>query len=157
YVGIYPALRRRARGILRHVLERLTDMRGIYPQTAVYMERTDVWSDGWVGPRLVTSRQVGPGAQRVIIRGEVDLKYIRQPFVLTVLIDGEVVGQQQISQSGRFEIDLTLPEPLPAGEHTVEVRSSAWFVPHRFTRSGDFRPLAWRAASTEESNVVCCS
>lgn len=155
YVGVYPALRRRAKGILRRVLERLADMRGMYPQTAVYLERTDVWGDGWVGPRLVTSRQVGPGAQRIIIRGDVDLRYIRQPFVLTVLIDGQVVGQRHIKQGGRFELDLTLPEPLPAGAHTVEIRSSAWWVPHRIARSGDHRPLAWRAVPQDA--VTLCS
>lgn len=155
YIAVYPRLRRFAKGVLSRILERFADMRRQKPQTAVYMGYTNVWSDRWVGPRLVTTRQVGPGAQRVIIRGEADLRYIRQPFVLTVLIDDQVMGQQRIEQTGHFELDLRLPLPLSAGAHTVEVRSNAWWVHHYIAQSGDYRPLAWRAAPQDP--IVLCS
>jgi len=38
---------------------------------------------------------------------------------------------------------------LAAGRHAIEVKASTWFVPHRFTRSRDFRPLGWKARRVE--------
>ncbi|NVM23355.1 MAG: hypothetical protein HWN68_16415, partial [Desulfobacterales bacterium] len=33
--------------------------------------------------------------------------------------------------------------------HSIEIQASTWFVPHRFARNRDFRPLAWRMTRLE--------
>lgn len=144
YVAVYPFLRERTRGVVKRALNRLGRMGGVPLQTEVYLDRTDAWADGWVGPRLVLSREIGRGEKTVRVRGWVDLRYMSKPFVLTVHVDGQSIGQERIEQGGGFIVEIPLPGDLPAGLHTVEVQASTWFVPHRFTRNGDFRPLAWR-------------
>jgi hypothetical protein len=124
-------------------------MGGEAPQTAAYLDRTDAWSDGWVGPRLAVSREIEGPVQAVGVRGWTDLRYLRRPLVLTLRVDEQVVGRQRIREPGDFVARVHLASPLAPGRHTVEVEASTWFVPHRFTRNGDFRPLAWRLGEIE--------
>jgi len=144
YVGIYPLLRESAKGLLEQSLNRLAASRQVYPQTAVYFEHTEPWGDRWAGPRLVVVREVPPGAQAVTLLGQVDLTYMRRPFLLTVRMDGKDIGQRRLEQSGEFAVQIPLLHHSSPGSHTIEVQASSWFVPHRFMRNGDFRPLAWR-------------
>jgi len=134
---------------LKKALNRLAEMRNVYPQTAVYFDHTEPWGDGWVGPRLVVLREAADGEWELLIQGWIDLRYMSKPLVLTVYIDGWQLGQQQVEQSGNFALRFPLHQPLLAGPHTVEVQASTWFVPHRFTRNRDFRPLAFRLARLE--------
>ena len=78
------------------------------------------------------------------IHGWAEPKYLSQPLALTVSVDGQLIGVPPIRQSGEFHLDLPLAQPVSPGVHTVEVKTSAWYVPHRFWRNGDYRPLAWR-------------
>ncbi len=149
YVGVYPTLRARATGVWKKALERLGQLGGLLPQTAVYLDRTEAWSDGWVGPRLVIGREAGRPAQAVDLRGWADLRYMSRPLVLTIRVDNEVMGRHRIGESGDFVAHIPFADPLAPGTHTVQVEASAWFVPHRFTRNGDFRPLAWRMGAVE--------
>jgi glycosyltransferase involved in cell wall biosynthesis len=144
YVGIYPSLRNRAKGFLRLALSRLAERGMVSPQTAVHLEHTEPWGDGWAGPQLVVAREVPPGAQAITLQGQVDLTYMRRPFVLTASVDGKYIGQQCLEQSGEFAFQIPILHALSPGIHTVEVQASSWFVPHRFLRNDDFRPLAWR-------------
>jgi GT2 family glycosyltransferase len=144
YVGIYPHFRERAKGYLKQALSRLAERRGIYPQTAVYLERSELWGDSWAGPHLVVVREVLAGAQAVTIQGHVNLTYLPRPFVLTVCMDGQSIGERCLEQNGEFAFQIPILQPPSPGSHTVEVQASSWFIPHRFIRNGDFRPLAWR-------------
>ena len=145
YLFFYPTLRAHAQGLTKRVLDRLEDMRTAYPQTAVYFDYTDRWPDGWAGPRLLVSCAATGDEWQVGIQGWADLTYIRKPLVLTLLVDGQQVSVHRLRQSGTFTWQAPLSICPAPGHHTVEVQSSNWFVPHRFTHSGDFRPLAWRA------------
>jgi len=69
-----------------------------------------------------------------------------QPLYSEVLINGEEVGSQRFEESGEFVLRFVLPSKLSPGEYTVEVQSTTWYVPHRFLRNQDFRPLSWRMA-----------
>jgi hypothetical protein len=149
YVGVYPTLRDRATGVWRTALDRLGHVEGEAPQTAAYLDRTDAWSDGWVGPRLVVSRDTEGPVQAVGVRGWAYLRYLRRPLVLTLRVDNQVIGRHRIGRPGDFVARLPLAGPLAPGRHTVEVEASTWFVTHRFTRNGDFRPLAWRLGEVE--------
>jgi hypothetical protein len=144
YVGIYPPVRDRAKGLLKQALSRLVERQGIYPQTAVYLEHTEPWADGWIGPRLIVGAEATAGARVVVVQGWGELGYMSKPLVLTVRVDGEIVGQQGVERGGDFVLQFPLSYPLTSGAHRIEVEASSWFVPHRFTRNGDFRPLAWR-------------
>jgi glycosyltransferase involved in cell wall biosynthesis len=144
YIGVYPPIRDRAKGVVKQALSRLAERQGIYPQTSVYLEYSKPWGDGWAGPRVVVELEAPPGAQVVVVQGWVELSYMSKPFLLTVRVDGLELGQQSIERSGDFVVRLSLPNPLAADVHSVEMEASSWFVPHHFTRNGDFRPLAWR-------------
>ena len=146
YASIYPPLHNFSFGVLRKILSRMGQMRDIYPQTAVYLDNTDPWSDGWIGPRMVVTKEITRVARTLIIQGWVELSYMPQPLYLKVLLNGEEVGTQRLEESGEFVLRFVLPSKLSPGEYTVEVQSTTWYVPHRFLRNQDFRPLAWRLA-----------
>lgn len=147
YVTLYPFLREHAEGIAKRAVHRLAMMRGVYPQTAVYLDHVELWHDGWAGPRLVLACDAVGGEQTLVLQGVVHLAYMSQPLMLTVCVDGRQVGVRQIEESGAVTWHIPLEERMSPGQHTVEVQASTWFVPHRFTRDGDFRPLAWRVES----------
>src|SRR5262249_34093652 len=88
FMGVYPRLKNSAHGILESMLNRLASRRSTYLQTAVFFDRRDVWTDGWVGPKLTASRDVAAGVDNLTLRGDVDLTFMTKPFVLTVSIDG---------------------------------------------------------------------
>lgn len=157
YAAIYPPLKQRAAGAVKRALNRLGRMGGTLPQTAVYLDRTDAWDDGWAGPRLIVSREIGSGAAVMSIRGWVDLTYLTKPFVLTVRLDGQGIAEHRVERSGEFLVQIPLAGAVPAGTHMVEVEASVWFVPHRFTRNGDFRPLAWRVDGVDVGDAAASS
>ena len=126
-------------------------MRDIYPQTAAYLDNTEPWDDDWVGPHLVVTRETSRSSKTLVIKGWVDLSYMVKPFDLKVLVDDNEVGNARLEKSGEFALNFPLQSNLAPGKHTVEVQSSAWYVPHRFTRNGDFRPLAWKLITIEVS------
>jgi hypothetical protein len=147
YVGVYPAARRRARGLARRLLDALAERKGDYPQTAVYLDRTQLWGDGWAGPRAAIALQAAGGEQMVAVGGWTDLKYLRHPLELALWVDGQEIGRDRVRQSGDFMLEFSLGSALTAGAHQFEVRSANWYVPHRFLKNSDFRPLAWKPAA----------
>src|SRR5262249_44604196 len=102
YVAIYPPLRGRAPGTVRGFLDRLAVVKQVSPQTEAYLNHTDPWNDGWVGPRLVLSRVAGAGPRTIRVAGRVELKYLRQPQVLSVRVDGEPIGEVRVTGGGEF-------------------------------------------------------
>jgi hypothetical protein len=146
YAAIYPPLRNFSFGVLRKILSRMGQMRDIYPQTAAHLDNTNPWADGWIGPRLVVTKELTRVARTLVIQGWVELSYMPQPLYLEVLINGKEVGSQRLEESGEFVLRFVLPAKLLPGEYTVEVQSTTWYVPHRFLRNEDFRPLSWRLA-----------
>ncbi len=113
-------------------------------EPAADLERIEPWSDGWVGPRLVLNRDTRHPAEFVALSGWTNLRYVSRPLVLTVGVDGHVVGRHTMERSGRFVARIPVAGSLAPGRHTVEVEASAWWIPDRYLRNGDVRPLAWR-------------
>jgi glycosyltransferase involved in cell wall biosynthesis len=144
YVGVYPRLRNCAAGIWRRLTDRMGEPAKLSNESAIHLERSHAWSDGWVGPRLALTREIKRLAHSIRIAGWADLQYLDRPLVLTVRMDGQVIGRYRVHQTGDFAANFPLQERLPPGTHMVEVEASAWFVPDRHTGSGDVRPLAWR-------------
>ncbi len=155
YIGLYPHLKDHAKGSFKRVLNRWVAPRRTAPQTAAYFDRVTSWDDGWVGPKLLIKRTVGPEVRAVLVRGEVDFRFITAPLILTLVIDGQEISQQQIEQTGAFCAKWLLEQPLSPGSHQFEIRANTWFVHHHFTGSGDYRPLAWRVAAQDA--VTLCS
>lgn len=149
YLATPPSLRERAQGILAKVRKRSVKVQEESSQTEVCLDHTEPWKDGWVGPRMFVSREARLGANGVRIEGWANLVYMSEPLALTICLDGEEIGQQPIKYSGDFRLELPLSQPLSPGLHTIEVQASTWFVPHRFIRNWDFRPLAWRMTGLE--------
>ena len=154
YVGLYPQLKDHAKGTLKKTLNRLVTPRRTAPQTAAYRDRATVWDDGWVGPKLLIKRTVGPDVQTVLVRGEVDFRFITAPLVLTLVIDGQEISKQQLEHTGAFCAKWLLEHPLSPGLHQFEIRANTWFVHHHFTGSRDYRPLAWRVAA-QDAMTLC--
>jgi glycosyltransferase involved in cell wall biosynthesis len=144
YVVVYPTLMNKAKKAAGRVLERRAVMKKVPPQTAAYLSYTDAWSDGWVGPRLILSRDTEPGARTIRVVGWIEFKYVTKPVVLSVRVDGEPAGEVQLAAPGDFCRDVPLRAPLAPGPHQVEIETESWYVPHRFRHNRDFRPLAWR-------------
>ena len=144
YVTLYPRATDFSKKVLRGLSGRRRQTRSVSPQTAAYFDRTQLWGDRWAGPRLLVTCEAGHDARDLFIQGWSDLKYLNGSLFLTVLVDGQWVGQQQLDTSGDFCLEFPLPTQLKAGTHTVEVQSSDWFVPHAFARNKDYRPLSFR-------------
>jgi hypothetical protein len=115
------------------------------PRTAVYLERTEVWDDGWVGPHFATAATPDQVCPRVIVRGVAKLTSLDGPLDISVTVDDIDAGRRRIGESGPFELAFDLPTPLEPGQHLIDVRASTWFVPHDVNSGGDFRPLSWRS------------
>ena len=89
-------------------------------------------------------REITTESRQLRIHGKAELQHLKKPLVLSFCVDGQKVGNQKLAQSSEFEVELGLPFLLKPGQHQVEVQASTWFVPDRFARNGDYRPLAWR-------------
>jgi hypothetical protein len=137
-VGLYPTLRDR---VLEKTVGRL-EQRQL--QRRQILARTEPRSDRWVGPRLVVEREMTHATGSVALSGWANLRHLKRPLVLTVCVDGDLIGRRTLSRSGRFIARIPLTGPVAPGKHTVEVEASAWWTPHRYLRNGDIRPLAWR-------------
>jgi hypothetical protein len=142
WVALYPFFRNSAIGAVLKVFGHLK-RRGIDPQTAAYLDHTEPWADGWVGPRAVITRESPPGARSLLIRGQADLSFLPAPLILTLFIDGEEIGARTVEKTGDFQLVFSLPQPWRPGFRQIEIRASAWFVRHRFARNRDFRPLSF--------------
>lgn len=149
YVGAYPALRARGLAAWRRSLDRVGQWGRLSSASVTYLDQTDAWSDGWVGPRLAVIREVRRPARSLGVSGWTDLQHFTQPLVLTVRVDGRVVGRHRVQQGGDFLARLPLAPPAEPGPHTVDVEASTWFVPDNHSGSGDLRPLAWRLGRIE--------
>ena len=155
YVGVYPNIKKQSHRTLGAFFDWYTQKKKVYPQTKVYLERTVPWEDGWIGPHLVVEKEVGKNIQDVIIQGIVDLRYIDKPFTLTLFVDKKQRGVKRIHKNGVFTLNFRLKHPLSPGKHTFEVKASSWWIHHKFYRSGDYRPLAWKIA--EQDGMILSS
>jgi len=143
HAGIYPHARQVLGGALHSLLERLAAQRALSPRTAVYLDRTELWADGWAGPRLVVERECAGGERTLLIRGTAHTRYMRGPLELAVAVDGVPLGRVSVPDEGDFRRALALPAPAAPGRHTIAIHAGAWVVYHRFLRNGDHRPLSW--------------
>jgi len=144
FVGLYPFLRNSTIGMMLKVFDHLGKRKGMYPQTAAYLDHTEPWADGWAGPRVLVAKDSQSGAQVVIIQGWADLTYLPTPLILTIFVDGEEIGERGVEKTGDFQLEFSLPQPWRPGSHNIEVRANTWFVRHRFARNRDYRPLSFR-------------
>jgi glycosyltransferase involved in cell wall biosynthesis len=143
YVKIFPAIRKHLiQGMSNKALRMMLKLRKTYPQTKIYLNHTNPFGDGWIGPRLLLDRTSAGPVTRLVIRGTADLTYFGKPQSLHVLLDDRDLGTHDI-KTGDFGLDLPVDPPLPPGEHRLEILANSYFVPHRYLGNQDFRPLAW--------------
>ena len=124
------------------------------PTTARYLEQTEAWSDGWVGPRLAVTREIERQARVVRVAGSADLQHVTKPLILTVRLNGRAIGRHRVHQPGDFSCGFLSRILFHLGLHTVDVEASTWFVPDDQTGNGDLRPLAWRLPGQAELDGV---
>jgi hypothetical protein len=154
YVGAYPALRGRAGRLWERALVRVGQRGKLSPTTMGYLEQTEAWNDGWVGPRLAVTREIEREARVVGVAGSADLQHMTKPLILTVRLNGRVIGRHRVRPPGGFRVRIPLTDPLPPGVNTVGVEASTWFVPDDQAGNGDLRPLAWRLGQVEVDGVT---
>lgn len=147
--GLYPELLERLPERARRALEWLANAGQEPLETRVYLQRTEPWSDGWAGPKLVTLAACVAPAQALRLAGFAELRYVRGPLILVLRVDGRAVGTAAVAQSGDFELRFVLPEALAPGAHEVAVEANTYFVPHRFLANADHRPLSFRLVALE--------
>lgn len=146
---VFPIVKKKTGGTVRRLLGYLSPARKVYPQTAACLNRSEPWEDGWVGPRLVILQKKPPFNKEVVLRGTAVLKQMSKPLILTVRIDGVEICQQHIDNSGEFEVKLALKNNDTSNSCTIEVEANTWFVPHDFSKNGDYRPLSWHLIGIE--------
>ncbi|MCJ7684758.1 MAG: glycosyltransferase [Desulfobacteraceae bacterium] len=144
YVAIYPFLEEKAKGPIKRALEYLGNRKGIDPRTAVYFDQTDPWDDNFIGPYLSISRYAPEDTKALLVKGEAYLSYMRRALSLVVMVDGLEIGRLKVKKSGSFLSHFPLPKGTSSGQKKVEIRATAWYIPHHFLKNGDFRPLSWR-------------
>ena len=149
YTSVFPRAQQVLGEALRLLLQHMPMRREDYPQTAVYMDRTDLWADGWAGPRLIVERESVGGEQKLLIRGRVHCSQMGAPLTLSVTLDGVPLDQLSLSEDGAFSRSIELPAPAAPGRHTIEIQASTWMVHHRRFRNGDYRPVVWRLDSPD--------
>ncbi|MGD0201184.1 MAG: glycosyltransferase family 2 protein [Bryobacteraceae bacterium] len=140
-----PRLQRLGGSLLQRAARLSARAKALPSQTAVYMDRTDIWSDGWAGPQLLIRCEAQGGEDLLVLAGWAELKYLRKLLVLSVSVDGELAGDFPVRQPD-FQFAAPLQNPLGSGTHWIQVRASTWWAPHRVLLSGDYRPLSWRPA-----------
>jgi hypothetical protein len=140
YLALYPALRRRARGVAARLLAVLARRRGLSPATRAYMESRKVWDDGWAGPHVIlpVPDAIAAGGP-VRLKGMVDLSLVQGSQTLVVKSGAAEARTVMVERSGPFNLDL----PAIAAEG-IEIIASDFYVPHNFRRNNDHRPLSWR-------------
>jgi len=139
----YPIMRDGAQSLAERAALALSRRRGVYLETAVYRDHTDLWEDGWAGPVLRASKSASWQAGRLTLKGWTDLRYLGKPLGLTIRVNDHVLGKYVVESTGEFSVRLPLPTDS-RGDCCVEVEADNWFVPHRFSGTGDYRPLAWQ-------------
>jgi glycosyltransferase involved in cell wall biosynthesis len=140
---IVPLTRDGAQNLGQRLLLNLAARRGHYRETAAFRGYTDVWDDGWAGPEVIVRRTVSASSRELVVAGWTDVRYMGRSLDLTFDVDGRPLGTHRIDTTGEFEVRF----PWQNTQHNtvgIRVRANKWFVPHRFSGTGDFRPLAWR-------------
>ena len=133
--------------MLKRLLAPRADAGEATATTLAYLEHTDVWSDGWVGPRLIAKVPAPGGASALRIFGFLPVQHLRGKVTMTVRVDGGQAHEVELRSEPSFEVTLPLPAPLAEGMHFVEVATDAYFVPRRVSDSDDLRALSWQLAS----------
>jgi len=140
---IYPNCKKYFGKSARSLIERTMAVNGTFQQSNAYLYRTDPWEDGWVGPCLIICRENLPLSSQIILKGDTDLTQMIKPLILTVRINGQQVCKKRISETGKFELKLPAKNHNVSSSYNIEVEANTWFVPHRITKNGDYRPLSW--------------
>lgn len=145
-LSIYSMLRKN-RSRIGNFIRRLMNYmnRGQTPRESLaYMDCTEPWEDGWVGP-LFTKRLEFTGTEREIhISGSVALGYLNAEQSFDISFDGQYLTTVRITQDGDFELKIDLPSSITSGSHNIHIKAGKWYVSHVLNRQGDYRPLAWR-------------
>jgi glycosyltransferase involved in cell wall biosynthesis len=144
YILVYPRIRNSFRELLKGAFVFWSRRRKDHPQTRVYFDHTDLWPDGWAGPRLRIIRESQVESKTMLIKGYADLTYLENPMILSCCLDGIPIGIHPIEKTGDFLIKISLPQSLLPGQHQIEITSTAWFVRHDLLKNRDFRPLSYQ-------------
>jgi len=151
-VVILPQLKFRLYNLLSPWLKSFLSRHAPLPQTEAYRDFTDIYNDGWVGPRLSVERELAPGDTHLTIHADAIAWNVAQPFELLVYVDGEFVGQRKVKGHEGFIFHFPLRGEVQPGSHTVEVHANASAVPHETLQNGDFRPLSYHLVDLRFEN-----
>ena len=144
YIVIFPALKTTG-GTLFGKLLRVLTRRVDYPQTQANLSHTTTWDDLWVGPLFVYTipSENTITKNKILIKGFADPTFLDLPLILSISINDSPVAKREINKKGEFELlfDLEANVKTPI---TILVEANIYFIPHQFSRNGDYRPLSWK-------------
>jgi len=144
YVGVYPVLSEKAKGVARKVAQYVRRGKVVDPKTEVYFDHMDAWDDGFAGPCLSIFKDAPEGAKALMIEGEISFPFTGQGQSLTIVVDGLEMGRFKIEKDGFFTLPIHVEKVAAPGRKHIEIKAGAWYVPHYYLKNGDFRPLSWR-------------
>jgi glycosyltransferase involved in cell wall biosynthesis len=147
YTVVFPILKNKAGRRFEKIARWLT-CPAKFTQTMAYIHHTDPWSDLWAGPLFVQSFAAVGGKKKARLKGFVDPTYLEKPLTLTISINDAIVAKHEATQKGNFELELNL-QPESESTYKIKVEANAYFVPHQFTKGGDYRPLSWKVLNIE--------
>jgi glycosyltransferase involved in cell wall biosynthesis len=126
------------RPVQRRLYSFLMHRRQVYGPSAPY-------ADGWVSRRTVHHVRLDEDGW-VTIFGSSPHWPLEMPLTIQVLVDGEVVGSQQLSERGDFLIQVRVRNQrlVPAA---LELLASASYVPKKFGLGDDDRSVAFKVRS----------
>ncbi len=149
YVVIFPSFKTSGSTLIDKLLT-VFARRGDYPQTQAILSHTTTWDDLWVGPLFVNTipHQNSTSKKTILIKGFADTTYLDIPLVLSISINDSPIAEREISQKGDFELLLDwkteVEQPI-----TITVKANTYFIPHQFSRNGDYRPLSWKVLAVD--------
>jgi glycosyltransferase involved in cell wall biosynthesis len=113
---------------------------GAWPQSLNWRGFTGRHADGAIGPVHRTRLTVRPGES---LRVEAEGVVYPMPawFRVRILVDGQELSCWPLDRKGRLRQVLP-PGVIGSGEHEVELRASAFVVPHEWNGGEDYRPLS---------------
>jgi glycosyltransferase involved in cell wall biosynthesis len=142
-LSMYSLLRNN-RGRIGNIIRQWMSRGEVPPASLAFMERTEAWEDGWVGPLYEKGLDFTGVEKEICLAGFVPLRLLNSEQSLNIALDEQTLKNVTIKQDGDFSVVISLPALITPGRHNIHIKADKWFIPHVLNRQGDYRPLAWR-------------
>jgi glycosyltransferase involved in cell wall biosynthesis len=103
-----------------------------------------VHNDGWVSDYATLPLVIPPSTRRVEIVGEVHLNFFdNTPLCIKVFLNGSLIEERVLTQSGEFRIDIDLGGYPRASQNEISLYPDKIFIPEVLGEGPDKRRLSF--------------